>query len=122
MAEHNDVGKWGEEVARDYLLTHGYTLAAENVRIGNVEIDIIALKDSTISFVEVKTRSNDFKDPADAVDARKRRRMVRAADTYVRAMDIRHEPQFDLIIVVGNPLNYSIEHIPDAFFPSLNNR
>lgn len=121
MADHNDVGKWGERVARDYLLTHGYTIAGENVRIGNVEIDLVALKDSSICFVEVKTRSDSFKDPADAVDSRKRQRMARAAESYVRAFDIRHDPQFDIIIVVGNPMHFTIEHIPDAFFPTLGN-
>ncbi|MDE5649953.1 MAG: YraN family protein, partial [Duncaniella sp.] len=61
MAEHNETGKWGEKVARDYLLAQGYAIMGENVRIGNMEIDIIAMKDSSICFVEVKTRSTDFK-------------------------------------------------------------
>lgn len=116
MAEHNEVGKWGEMVAREYLLTQGYAIMGENVRIGNIEVDIIALKGSAICFVEVKTRSTDFKDAADAIDRRKRARLVRAADAYVRAYDIPHDPQLDIIIVIGNPMKYTIEHIPDAFY------
>ncbi|MDE6116692.1 MAG: YraN family protein [Duncaniella sp.] len=116
MAEHNETGKWGEKVARDYLLAQGYAIMGENVRIGNMEIDIIAMKDSSICFVEVKTRSTDFKDAADAVDSRKRSRMVRAADAYVRAYDIPHDPQLDIILVIGNPMKYTLEHIPDAFY------
>ncbi len=122
MAKHNDVGHWGEEIAREYLIAHGYTIGGENVKIGNVEVDILAFKDSTVCFVEVKTRTHEFDDPAAAVDAKKRQRLVRAADTWVRAMDIHHEPQFDIIVIKGTPDNYTLEHIPDAFFPALNNR
>lgn len=122
MARHNELGKWGEAVARDYLLTQGYAVGEENIRIAGVEIDFIAMRDGYICFVEVKTRSTDFSDPAAAVDRRKRSRLVRAADSYLRSMDVRLEPRFDIIVIVGTPENYTIEHIPDAFLPNLNNR
>lgn len=122
MAAPNKLGQWGESVAREYLLRQGYAIGAENSKWGGVEIDFIAMKDNRICFVEVKTRSTDFVDPLEAVDSRKRSRMVRAADSYMRAFNIPFEPQFDIILVVGNPEDYRIEHIPDAFFPTLNNR
>ena len=80
------------------------------------------MRDGYICFVEVKTRSTDFSDPAAAVDRRKRSRLVRAADSYLRSMDVRLEPRFDIMVIVGTPENYTIEHIPDAFLPNLNNR
>ncbi|MCM1076506.1 MAG: YraN family protein [Bacteroides sp.] len=119
MAEHNDLGQWGEMVAREYLLTQGYAIGGENMRIGGVEIDFIAMRDDVVCFVEVKTRSNDFTDPADAIDSRKRTRLVKAADTYVRAYNIQLEPRFDFILIIGTPDSYRIEHIPDAFLPTL---
>ena len=122
MADHNQLGQWGEQVAKEYLLTQGYAIGGENIRIAGVEIDFIAMKDDMICFVEVKTRSTDFSDPADAVDKRKRARIVRAADTYIRSYDIPLEPRFVLVLVIGSPASYTIEHIPDAFLPSLNNR
>lgn len=122
MADHNQLGQWGEQVAKDYLLTQGYAIGGENVRVAGVEIDFIAMKDDVICFVEVKTRSTDFTDPADAVDRRKRSRIVRAADTYIRSYNIPLEPRFDLVLVIGNPASYTVEHIPDAFLPNLNNR
>ena len=122
MADHNQLGQWGEQVAKEYLLTQGYAIGGENICIAGVEIDFIAMKDDMICFVEVKTRSTDFSDPADAVDKRKRARIVRAADTYIRSYDIPLEPRFDLVLVIGSPASYTIEHIPDAFLPSLNNR
>lgn len=122
MANHNELGKWGEKVARDYLLTQGYAISGENIRVAGVEIDFIAMKDDAICFVEVKTRSTDFTDPADAIDSRKRSRLVKAADTYMRSYDIPLEPRFDLVLVIGNQNSFTVEHIPDAFLPSLNNR
>ena len=119
MARHNELGAWGEKVAREYLLTQGYAIGGENTRIGNYEIDFIAMKEDRIVFVEVKTRSTDYVDPLEAVDSRKRARLVRAADEYIRSMNIPLEPQFDILTVVGSPEKYEIEHFPDAFFPPL---
>ena len=122
MALHNELGAWGEKVAREYLLCHGYAIGGENTRIGNYEIDFIAEKDGMIVFVEVKTRSTHFADPLEAVDSRKQARLVRAADEYIRAMNIKLEPRFDIITVIGSPEHFEIEHFPDAFFPPLTNR
>lgn len=121
MARHNELGKWGEQLAVDLLVTKGYAIVERNWRSGNMEIDIIAMKGSRIVFVEVKTRSSDFVDPADAVDRRRVMRMVRAANSYVRAGNIPHEVQFDVILIVGVPEGDAprIEHIEDAFVAPL---
>lgn len=122
MALHNDLGKWGEQLAVDLLVTKGYAIAERNWRAGNMEIDIVAMKGARIVFVEVKTRSDNGFDPADAVDRRRVMRMVRAADSYVRSHGIPHEVQFDVVFVVGSPLGDvppRIEHIEDAFLPPL---
>ena len=117
MADHNELGAWGEQLAREHLLARGYAIAGENTRYGGVEIDFIATRDDIICFVEVKTRRTAFIDPTEAVDRRKRARMVKAADAYMRDYAIPLQPQFDIIIVTGIPGDYTIEHIPDAFFP-----
>lgn len=122
MARHNELGKWGEQIAVDLLVTKGYAIVERNWRAGNLELDIIAMRGSRIVFVEVKTRSTDFVDPAAAVDRRRIMRMVRAANSYIRANNIPHEAQFDIILIVGSPdlpQPPHIEHIPDAFFPPL---
>ena len=51
MAQHNQLGKWGEQIAREHLLTQGYAIDCVNTRIGAVEIDFIARKDDGIGFV-----------------------------------------------------------------------
>lgn len=120
MVGHNEFGKWGEMVAREYLLTQGYAISGENQRLAGVEIDFIAMRDDRICFVEVKTRSSDFLDPAEAVDRRKQARLAKAADAYMQGRDLPFEPQFDIIVVIGSPDSYRLEHIPDAFYPPLN--
>lgn len=122
MARHNALGKWGENVAYEYLLAEGYTVVARNWRLHHFEIDIIAMRGARIIFVEVKTRSSLEYDPLEAVDARKKARMVAAANTYIRANDIPHEVQFDIITVIGEPHDYTLDHISDAFLPSVRTR
>lgn len=120
MAKHNETGAWGEEIARDHLRRNGYTVLDKNTHIGHNEIDIIALKGNTIAFVEVKTRSTAFTDPLDAIDEKKIRRLARAADSYMQAFNIRHNPQFDIITVVGTPESgFKLNHYPDAFMPPI---
>lgn len=121
MAKHNDIGKWGERIARDYLVTQGYALMALNERIGNVEVDIIASKGNRVVFVEVKTRASLDYDPLDAVDGRKVRRLCRAADTYISSNDIKLDPQVDVITVAGSPEEglLRLEHFPDAIMPDV---
>lgn len=115
MARHNETGKWGENLAADYLAANGYAIAERNWRAGHNEIDIVAYKGSRIIFVEVKTRSNDKDDPLEAVDRNKALRLIKAAIAYVNTFNIDHEIQFDIIAINGSPSNYRIEHIADAF-------
>lgn len=119
MARHNELGKWGEQIAADYLIANGYKIAGSNMIVGNVELDLIAMKDGGIMFVEVKTRTTDISDPLDAITPAKMRRLCRAADRYIRQNDLPHRPQFDIITIVGTPDSYTLQHFPDAFFPPL---
>ena len=122
MAQHNETGHWGEELACEKLITNGYAICQRNFRIGHYELDIIAMKGNRIVFVEVKTRTNLNSDPIEAIDNKKILHMVRAANTYVTTFDIPHEVQFDIITIVGTPDNYTLEHIPDAFMAPLTTR
>ena len=87
MARHNEMGKWGEDVAAAYMRQKGYVIRERDWRSGKRDIDIIALTpDSlTVVFVEVKTRLPDSATaPEDAVDAVKIRNLCVAADNYVK--------------------------------------
>lgn len=120
MAQHNQLGKWGEEIACEKLITEGYAICERNWRVGSYEIDIIAMKGNRIIFVEVKTRSNDYVDPLESIDNKKILYICRSANAYIKQYDIPHEPQFDIILIVGTPeTGYKLEHFPDAFLPPL---
>lgn len=120
MAKNNDFGKWGEEVARDYLIKEGYTVLGQNEHVGHKELDIVAVKGTVMVFVEVKTRAESIDDALDAVDAKKISRIVRAADSVLRRFAVPYEYRFDIIAVVGTPeTGHTITHLEDAFFPPL---
>lgn len=123
MARHNEMGKWGEDVAAAYLRQKGYVIRERDWRSGKRDIDIIALTpDSlTVVFVEVKTRLPDSATvPEDAVDAVKIRNLCVAADNYVKMYGVEEELRFDIITVVGTRgCEPRIEHIEDAFNPLL---
>lgn len=122
MAEHNDTGQWGENVARNYLVSKGYGIVDTNYRSGHNEIDIIATIGTKIVFVEVKTRKDRFGDPLEAIDRRKMSRLSSAANAFVRNYNLPFSPQFDVITVIGNQNRYEIEHYEDAFRPPLRTR
>ena len=120
MAEHNETGRRGEDLATAFLLSKGYGILERNWKSGRKEVDIIAQDGTDVVFVEVKTRSAEDVLPAtDAVDARKRRRLIAAAEAYVQTMRLNLSPRFDIITVVGHTPNQQIVHIVDAFIPPL---
>ena len=103
-----------------YLEQKGYLIRNRNWRKGHFELDIVAAKDNELIVIEVKTRSNTlFAEPEDAVDLPKIRRTVRAADTYIRLFQIDSPVRFDIITIVGDEINFKVEHIEEAFYPPL---
>ena len=120
MALHNETGKLGEMLAIEYLIGKGYAIVDRNVRVGKKELDIVAMSGERIVFVEVKTRTNSDDDPLEAIDSKKVRLITAAAETYVRTHEIRHEVQFDVIIVrIESDGTSEIIHYPDAFLAPL---
>lgn len=115
----DELGKWGEDLAVQLLSAAGYAIVERNWRVDHFEVDIIAMKDGRIVFVEVKTRSDKNGDPLQAVSRKKILNLVRSANAYVRMTEMPHEIQFDVITICGNPTDYCIEHLPDAFEPPL---
>ena len=118
MAGHNVFGAEGEFLARKYLEELGYEILDENWTFNKSEIDLIAYKDQTIIFAEVKSRSSTaFGEPEDFVDIEKQKRLASAADEYIYLMDHKHEIRFDIISVLFDRSGkYIIRHIEDAFW------
>jgi putative endonuclease len=120
MAEFHDLGKRGEDTAVEHLRKSGYRILGRNWKSGKTEIDIIAENSEFIVFVEVKTRSEDFReDPKVAVNREKQRSIIFAADNYVKWNYIDKESRFDVITVIMKDNVPQIDHIEDAFYPTL---
>lgn len=118
MAEHNDLGKIGEELAVNYLIGKGYEILERNWRNKHKEIDIVAKDGGTLVIVEVKTRQSDgFGEPDMAVTRQKQRCLVYAANAYVFSKRLDLDIRFDIISIVFNQGNPKIDHIEDAFLP-----
>lgn len=85
MAAHNELGRWGENVAEVYLRENGYTILDRDWHSGHRDIDIIAIDGSDIVFVEVKTRKNNvFIEPEQAINFKKRQNLRLAINHYVK--------------------------------------
>jgi len=117
MAQHNELGNIGEQMAVDFLVEKGYEIKERNWRFKKSEIDIIAQIDNTLVVVEVKTRSTDvFGDPQDFLKEKQKKMLVQTMDHYVTSKDLDMEVRFDVIGIVKNNNESSITHLEDAFF------
>jgi putative endonuclease len=96
-----ELGKTGEDLACRELEARGYAIVARRYRQRGGEIDIIARDGATLVFVEVKTRDgHDFGDAAEAITARKRRRMARIAIDYMMRHHLSDCPcRFDVVSI-----------------------
>lgn len=116
MAQHNELGKLGEEYAIDFLEKKGYHVLHQNWRVGHKEIDIVALHSGEVIFIEVKTRRTDvYGNPEDFVDDAKIRRLISAADAYMRHHKFKARVRFDIIAVLIQTNKVDIRHIENAF-------
>lgn len=118
--KNKEFGEFCEQLASEYFITNGYTIRARNWKLNKIEIDLILEKDRTIIFVEVKGRYGDKQDPVEAVNDKKRHKMIAGADTYMRQLSLLYQYRFDIFAVSGNMEDYEISHISDAFMPSVN--
>ena len=77
------IGDFGEDSAAIYLIKLGFEIIDRNVRLKNGEIDIIAKKDNTLFFFEVRTIKNGLGKPLETIDNKKRKHVWNNAETYL---------------------------------------
>lgn len=109
MAEHNEIGKIGEKITREFLMKHGFSILVTNYRTRYGEIDIVAEKDKKIRFVEVKSvKVRNFDNfaslhvkPEDNLTGGKWRKFVTSAEIYLNNKQVSPETlwQLDLACV-----------------------
>jgi putative endonuclease len=120
MSASAETGAKGEEIAANWLRQAGYTIRDRNWKSGKTEIDIIAENDHFIVFAEVKSRSADYQvHPREAVNVPKQRTIIFAASNYLKRFNIDKESRFDIITVIFNGNEWDVEHIEDAYYPTL---
>ncbi len=116
MAKHNELGKAGEEMAANLLISKGYEILERQWRYKHKEIDIIAKKGNTISIVEVKTRSSEkFGTASDFITENKMDFLAEAAEEYVESINFDGNLQFDVVVIFAIDGNFKVEHIENAF-------
>lgn len=121
MAEHNELGKKGEDLAVEYLLQNDYEILNRNWIYQKAEIDIIAKKDHFLAVIEVKTRSSlDYGSPQDFVKPKKIQLLIKAVNAYIndreKDFDDDLEIRFDIIAIHKTEETFAIEHLTDAFY------
>jgi putative endonuclease len=116
------VGRYGEDIAAEWLVEAGLTILDRNWRCPAGEIDIVAIDGSALVFVEVKTRSSlAFGEPAEAVSRTKAARLRRLALYWLADHPARHSPvlRFDVVSVLRSRAADAdgpiVRHIADAF-------
>ncbi|RLD91483.1 MAG: hypothetical protein DRJ09_01045 [Bacteroidetes bacterium] len=120
MAKHIEMGKKGEALAVQHLKSKGYEILETNWRSIHKEIDVIAIDNGELVIVEVKTRSTDyFGYPEEAVDAKKQKLLISAAQDYVDKTDWEGGVRYDIVSIVLTNQSHTINHIIDAFTPGL---
>jgi len=104
------LGKSGEDRAAKFLTKSGYRILERNYKTKTGEIDLIALHEGTIVFIEVKTRSNDlFGAPELAVNRRKQIRMIKTALGYIQRKEFHQVPcRFDVVAINNADENITV--------------
>ena len=110
MAEHNEVGKIGEDLARKYLEKEGYKILEQNYKTKYAEIDLVAekpskfLKPSTLVFVEVRTKVGEqWGSPEDTINKAKLWKVLQNAKSYTAFKRWQGPERIDAICIVLKP-------------------
>lgn len=120
MAESHTLGEKGEDLAAEYLKKAGFKILFRNWKWGKHEIDIIAEYKDLVVFAEVKTRTDELMIPiADIVTKEKQKSIIWAAEGYIKKYNIDKESRFDVITIIKKNDDFEIDHIEDAFYPTL---
>ena len=118
MDTTTEIGKQGETIAKEYLISKGYKILHINWHYKHKEIDIVCEKDDTLVVVEVKTRTSSyFENPQDSITKKKQRFIIEATNAYIEKYNIDFETRFDAVGIIYTDDKYTIEHIEDAFTP-----
>lgn len=97
-------GRYGEDLAIDYLKKNGYKIIETNFSCNLGEIDIVAKDGKTLCFIEVKYRQSDnYGSPLEAVDSRKASKIAKTAQYYCLVKNIKEVPmRIDVVGIISS--------------------
>jgi len=111
MAKHIKTGITGEQLGEAYLIKEGYLVAEKNWRHGRSEVDVIAIKNNTLHFIEIKARrTKNFGLPEDKVGKKKMENLINAAEQYLYLNPQWQRIQFDILAIS------MLDKLPVEFF------
>ncbi|MBR1573405.1 MAG: YraN family protein [Bacteroidales bacterium] len=122
MAGRNEIGRKGEDIVCQYLMTHGHAILDRNWRSGHLELDIVSLARDGIHFVEVKSRvAPVMAQPEENVRSAKKQRVARAAKHYLEQKNddllSTQEAWLDVASVIFSEDGAQVEYFPRAYVP-----
>ena len=120
MKKYNkEIGTYGENIAKDFLITNGYKILDMNYRNKHGEIDIICKLNNIIIFCEIKSRyTNSFGSPIESVTYYKQKQIINLSQFYIiRNKLFNYDIRYDIIEIILNNINasYTLNHVKDAF-------
>jgi putative endonuclease len=120
LTDKKALGQRAERAAEEHLVASGYRVLERNMHVGRDEIDLLVQRDDLVAIVEVRMRGvTAFESPLASVDAKKRSKLVRAAERLWRERWSKDPSpprlRFDVVGVRFDELGAHVEHVTGAF-------
>jgi|ERR1700733_1024748 len=116
MHTRSKLGYQAEKKVAHYLQEHGFAIIAHNYRFQGGEIDIIAIDNTVVAFVEVKMRQQDYFDLTAVITPSKQRKIIATAKRYLALHEHQNKSyRFDVALLQGAKDNLELTYIPNAF-------
>lgn len=116
MTYKKQFGNNGEQLVATHLEKKGYAIVARNYKKRFGEIDLIAQKDDTVLFIEVKTRRASYIEPGQLISPTQQRKIITTARAYISEYNLtEHILRFDAALLIGEPPHQKLTYIPNAF-------
>lgn len=115
------LGALGERIAARWLVRDGWRVVDRRWRSGRRDLDLVAIRENVVAFVEVKTRRSTWSgEPVEAVNWRKQRELTRSAQAWIDRRGVMIAPasvvyRFDVVGIVADPDRVGVRHVADAF-------
>ena len=110
------MGNFGEYLAGNYLEKKGFKIINKNYSSRYGEVDIVAEKNNSLVFVEVKLRKKNSKvSGGESVNSFKQRKIIKTALVYISNLKKDLNARFDVVEICGGVDNHKITHLENAF-------